>query len=276
MRTINTLIAIVFSLIFIGCSTTPVYLGLPQNRLDSPESYGAFGAGRFHLGHRSTQKITLSSDYGTDLIKTHATDIQSVADHGLGLGLGLLDFIDLDTHLNNDAQSFTQLKFQVLGKNRRESQPGDYSLSILGGYDPNTVRSGENSALTLSGNTLTIVPGTAAYTLQSNFALLGFVGGYRINSELLTYAGYSRSWVSYSGTQTLLDKSTGDFSGKIEQNLYSAGLILSRSNEIDKKDIGFFRYSTFFAQIELDLSNMSVGSTSKTQLNGALNIGVDW
>jgi len=259
-----------------ACAVTgPVDLGMPQNRLDSPEAYGAFGAGRIHGGLRSTHKVNLTSDYGTKLISNSQPGIESVSDLGIGLGLGLLSFIDLDLHDNFGAKGYTQLKVQVLGKNRRESKPGNFSFSLLGAYASNTIDSEKGSGF-YNIFTGQYSGGTATYGLQSNYAHLGFVTGYKIDENFLGYGGYTKGWTSYSGSQTLLNGNSGNFFGSIKQDLYSLGLLIASNKEPDPKNTALLKYASPFLQLELDLSHLVAGSASKTQLNGAINVGMIW
>lgn len=259
-------------LILSGCGTGPIEIGMSQSRLDSPEAYGKLLAGRGHLGHRSTRQATLTNDYGTTAVTSYSTDLNSVANWGVGLGLGVWDRIDFDLKVDSGTVPMTQLKFQVLGDTRPTAKEGNFSVSVSAGYGSDRERE--------SGSNLTLFsqPRSGSFDLDYKIYDAALILGYRIIDPLLVYGGVSRSWLSCSGKQTLFNASTSTFDIRGQQTLANLGVIFYQTPKKipEGQEPGWLDQGVFFIQTEGALSWAQVGSSTRFQPNGSVNVGFTW
>ena len=263
-------------LLVTGCTSGPIQVNFPMNRLESPEAEGKLLSGRVHGGHRSVENDNLTADYAVNPVGQSAPTFSSVATRGYGAGIGLLDRLDFNLKENADAPTLYELKFQIIGATTEDAHKGNFSVSITGGYgEQGDSGSANGGPITVADNgTINLLGATAGYQLTSKVYDFGVVAGLRPIEDLLFYAGVSETIIHYSGSQTLYTQQIVPFSGSAKQILGHVGTIYYIDTH-QKARVGSLTIEPYL-QGELAFAKIADGSTNGTNVNGALNFGIVW
>lgn len=187
----------------------------------SPEAQGELGKGQVELRLEAQKRDNL--DFKDDTVDNsidRADTIYAVAPVG---EIGLFNIMDIYIQPHTRAPTVLGLKFQLLGKQRKEAGKGNFSTSLLVGYGSNSQESAASDDLSdfFSGNVDRI-------QMDTQHEEVGLIFGYRWSEKFLHYANFVYQKDRIEGKVTT-DSGTlddTDFKYNHDGMIYSTGFIL--------------------------------------------------
>ena len=238
-------LSIILPFAFVGCSS--VSFSIPSGRMISPEANGQLvdAQGDIRLTGATRSKITVTSQ-GEDKVSYN----QALAP-GAYLDLGLLKRLDIYIALPYDSPGMTGLKFQFLGKPRKENQKG-WKASIVGAWGRMEEESSDFDIFAEEN-------GIKVDSYKITSSDLGAIIGYRKNEKQLFYLG---SHITLYELDSVTNQS-GIIINDHESEVISTqvGFIYNRKDNIDfKLEVSGQRINWDFGKTEENLSaSLAIG-----------------
>lgn len=214
IKTKRKIVKLLFLLILTGCSHR-IKFKTPATRFISPESGGKAWATEASIYNvaATTATLNLSNEKTNNPLElSHNEDLQV----GINASIGIIDKLDFITLF--DGQGTTDLygvKYQILGKNRKEAKKGDHSFALTAAY-------GNGYETSKEGEDLELVPmdEDTKLDLHKQAQDIGLIYGKRTSDKTLTYLGINYTTYQYSGPLT---SQNNNLDGK---NIYYGGKVL--------------------------------------------------
>lgn len=261
----------------IGCSS-PKKHHLSLNHFETPEALGGFNHASGELNYSPRFQHISSDRYITNLPTDETKQVvrdESDAISAVGR-MGVFEKLDLILNLDNSPAIF-RMKYQILGDNRLESKPNNFSTAIYIGYGNETVKDTE----TITGATTPTNPLVCILTIgfvcsttdtykaeyEAHYKIyeVGLRAGYRLKENVLLYSGPTFISSPYSGTVKYLHNSVEtrsvSFSNKLLIYIFTLGAEVSAPN------------SRLVLKFEANIAKAKDGAYEKTLFSPAAAFG---
>lgn len=235
------LFVLVVTSILTSCSHS-IKVRTPSSRFISPEAGGRLFAsevsGFYAAGTRA--KVNLKNEKVDDPLVLD-NDTALFDSIGLNASIGLHEKFDLVMSAGgNHTPTLFGIKYQLIGKKRKDAKKGDQSLAItiMNGTSGQTQESGEDLELTPQDDDTKV-------ELDRDVMDYSIIYGKRLSDTGLAYAGLSYTSYKFKGT---LDSQSSELNNKVLKN----------SGEIIGAHIGYISYVNKILSLKIETSAQQV------------------
>jgi hypothetical protein len=212
---------LMFLILLSSCATKYI---LPGNRFISPETQGGALNGQFELAQASANQLLINTNQGT---VDNGVVYTEVVRTGFLFANSIFEKLDFVWSHTGGGNSLVGIKFQPIGVSKLAKGAGHkFSVGVMSGGNEHET-SDQTIEFKLSGTEF--------------FAVYGF----RVNENVLPYAGLSRSSYTFDGTihtSNILNGLEPSFSSSI--NTLTGGIELTYEAFVIKFETGYQQIST--------------------------------
>lgn len=195
-----------------GCAIT---LNVPVNRFESPESSGS---GQIFLegGIQGASKAIIVSNTTASPPDVNSPAFERTSAGTVGVGVGILERVDLSVRGQVNTPSLLKAKLQLLGSSSSRAARGTFSLAVSAGIGMGNKSQQDADVFT---------PVTAVSDVDFITYDAAVIAGYRLSPSVLLYGSGYRTRISVDGKVTQISPSTiARFNGSAIQDGATLGL----------------------------------------------------